>query len=72
MAIHSDVSKRNEFVTKTIASGQADINFFYDVNTSKYYIYYEKFDSIGEAQRAIQAKGSEPYNSKMSMVKIEN
>jgi hypothetical protein len=55
-----------------VASGQADVNFFYDVNTSKYYIYYEKFDSIEEAQKAIEAKGSKPYNGKMSMVKIEN
>jgi len=72
LAIHSDVSKRNEFVTKTIASGQADINFFYDVNTSKYYIYYNKFNSIDEARRAMQSSETKPFNSKMSIVKIEN
>ena len=70
LAIHTDISKRNDFVTKTIASGQADINFFYDVNTSKYYIYYEKFYSIDEARRAIQTIDKKPYNSKMSIVKI--
>ncbi|MGK0253033.1 MAG: type IX secretion system PorP/SprF family membrane protein [Mariniflexile sp.] len=72
LAVHNDVAKRDDFLTKTVASGQAKVNFFYDVNTSKYYIYYEKFDSIGEAQKAIEAKGSTPYNGKMSMVKIEN
>jgi type IX secretion system PorP/SprF family membrane protein len=72
LAVHNDVAKRDDFLRKTVASGQADVNFFYDVNTSKYYIYYEKFDSIEEAQKAIEAKGSKPYNGKMSMVKIEN
>jgi hypothetical protein len=72
LAIHSDVSKRNDFITKAIATGQADINFFYDVNTSKYYIYYNKFNSIDEARRAMQSSETKPYNSKMSVVKIEN
>jgi len=72
LAIHSDVSKRNDFITKAIATGQADINFFYDVNTSKYYIYYSKFNSIDEARRAMQSSETKPYNSKMSVVKIEN
>jgi type IX secretion system PorP/SprF family membrane protein len=72
LAIHSDVSKRNDFITKAIATGQADINFFYDVNTSKYYIYYNKFNSIDEARRAMKSSETKPYNSKMSVVKIEN
>jgi type IX secretion system PorP/SprF family membrane protein len=72
LAIHSDVRKRNDFVTKAIASGQANINFFYDVNSSKYYIYYEKFNSIDEAKRAIKSTEIKPYSSKMSIVKIEN
>ncbi len=72
IAVHSDVAKRDEFITKAVAAGQKNINFFYDVNTSKYYIYYEKFDDIETAQRALQAQGSLPYNGKMSMVKIEN
>ena len=72
LAIHNDVNKRNEFLTKTIASGQANINFFYDVNTSKYFIYYEKFNSINEAKNAILSNESKPYKSKISIVKIEN
>jgi len=72
IAVHSDVTKRDEFITKAVAAGQKNINFFYDVNTSKYYIYYEKFDDIETAQKALQAQGSLPYNGKMSMVKIEN
>jgi type IX secretion system PorP/SprF family membrane protein len=72
IAVHSDVEKRDAFLKKAVAAGQADINFFYDVNTSKYYIYYEKFNGLNQAQDAMQNKGDKPYNGKMSMVKIEN
>ena len=37
-----------------------------------WYIYYNKFDDIEAAKNAIQNKDDKPYNSKMSMVKIEN
>jgi len=72
IAVHSDVAKRDEFLTKAVAAGQTNINFFYNVNTSKYYIYYEKFDGIYQAMKVLKTKGSTPYNSKMSVVKIEN
>ncbi|MEO1031538.1 MAG: PorP/SprF family type IX secretion system membrane protein [Bacteroidota bacterium] len=72
IAVHSDVSKRNQFLTKVVASGRANVDFFYDVNTSKYYIYYSKFDSVRAANKAMEAKGDRPYNIKMSLVKIEN
>ncbi|MEP1488238.1 MAG: PorP/SprF family type IX secretion system membrane protein [Algibacter sp.] len=72
VAVHNNVEKRDEFLSKAIAAGQTNINFFYDVTSSKYFIYYEKYDGIGQAQRAMQTKGSEPYNGNMSMVKIEN
>ena len=71
LAIHSDVMKRDAFLTKIVAAGQTNVNFFYDINTSKYFIYYDKFDNIEEAKKALQSKGSKPYNGKMSMVKIE-
>ncbi|WJJ95643.1 PorP/SprF family type IX secretion system membrane protein [Algibacter luteus] len=73
IAVHTDVAQRDAFLEKAIAAGQKDINFFFDVNTSKYYIYYEKYDGIGEAKTALDNnKGNKPYNSKMAMVKIEN
>ena len=72
IAVHSDVEKRDAFLTKAVAAGQKNINFFYDVTTSKYYIYYEKFDDIETAIRAMESKGNTAYNSNMSMVKIEN
>ena len=72
IAVHSDINKRNEFLTKVVASGRANVDFFYDFNTSKYYIYYSKFDSISAANKAMEDKGNRPYNVKMSLVKIEN
>ena len=72
IAVHNDVKKRNDFLTKAVSAGQYDIDFFFDVNSSNYFIYYEKFDDIGSARRVLEAKGSKPYNGKMSIVKIED
>ncbi|WP_452231650.1 PorP/SprF family type IX secretion system membrane protein [Lacinutrix sp. MEBiC02595] len=72
IAVHSDKVKRDAFLEKVVATGQSNINFFFDVNTNKYFIYYEKFDYVDGAMRALEAKGSKPYNGKMSVIKIEN
>lgn len=72
LAVHTDVIKRDDFLTKTVAAGKTDVNFFYDVNTSKYFIYYEKFDDIAMARSVLQSKGNMPYDSKISIVKIVN
>jgi type IX secretion system PorP/SprF family membrane protein len=72
IAVHSNIKKRNEFLTKVVASGQANVDFFYDVSSSKYYIYQNKFDNINEANKAMEAKGNKAYNVKMTLVKIEN
>ncbi|MFV5690843.1 PorP/SprF family type IX secretion system membrane protein [Flavobacterium sp. LT1R49] len=72
VAVHNDVAKRDEFLTKSVAAGQSNIDFFYDINTSKYFIYYDKFDTIEQAKKALQSKGNKPYNGKMSIAKIEN
>ncbi|MDO6761546.1 hypothetical protein Q4566_15140, partial [Tamlana sp. 2_MG-2023] len=71
VAVHSDIDKRDEFLSKAVAAGQKDINFFFDVNTSKYYIYYENYDSMNDAQNALNKKGNKSFNGKMSIVKIE-
>lgn len=72
IAVHDDISKRDEFVAKVVASGEKNVNFFFDVKTNRYFIYYEKFDQIEAARSAMNDKGSKPYNTKMSLVKIEN
>jgi type IX secretion system PorP/SprF family membrane protein len=72
IAVHNTTDKRDTFLTKTLSSGQRDIDFFYDVNSSKYFIYYNKFNTIEQAKRALETKGSTPYNGKMVIVKVEN
>ncbi|MDT0558842.1 PorP/SprF family type IX secretion system membrane protein [Ichthyenterobacterium sp. W332] len=72
LAVHTDKSKRDEFVKQVYASGVTNIDFFYDVNTSKYYIYYVKFNDINSANDALKSKGNNPYNTNMSLIKIEN
>lgn len=72
VAVHSSIEKRDEFLRKAVAAGQSNIDFFFDINTSKYYIYYQKHDSIDAANQSLNSKGTEPYNVNMSMVKIEN
>ncbi|TXD81422.1 type IX secretion system membrane protein PorP/SprF [Subsaximicrobium wynnwilliamsii] len=72
LAVHTDVSKRDAFLKNTVASGNTDVNFFYDVNTSKYYIYNEKINNVELANDALKSKGSEPYKGRLSIVKIEN
>lgn len=72
IAVHNSVEKRDEFLRKAVAAGRTDVNFFCNVTTSKYYIYYDKFDGLPEATKALEAKGSKPYNGKMAIVKVEN
>ncbi|RMA64365.1 type IX secretion system PorP/SprF family membrane protein [Ulvibacter antarcticus] len=72
LAVHSELSKRNEFLTQVIASGYKDVDFFYDVNTSKYYIYSKKASSIDDVNRYMKTKESAAYNENMSVIKIEN
>ena len=72
IAVHQNVSDRDAFLEKAVSAGQSNINFFYDVNSSKYFIYYEKFEYVEEAMRALSTKGNKPYNGKMSVVKIED
>ncbi len=72
IGVHSDVAKRDEFLRKAVAAGVSNIDFFFDVATSKYYIYYQKFNDIQSARKAMELKGSKPYNDTMALVKIEN
>src|SRR5690554_285656 len=72
IAVHENIKDRDTFLEKVVSTGQSNVNFFFDVNSSKYFIYYEKFDSVEEAMNKLQLKGDKPYNGQMSVVKIEN
>ena len=72
LAVHGDVAKRDTFVTKTVQAGEKDINFFYDVKSTNYYIYTEKFDNLQQATTTLESRGTKPYNGKMVIIKVEN
>ncbi len=72
LAVHSDVNKRDVFLAQIISSGYKEVDFFYDVNTSEYYIYSKKFNTISEAERALRTKLNKPYNQNVTIIKIEN
>ena len=71
MAAHKDVAKRDAFITKAIQAGQTNIDFFYNASNGTYYIYYQKLTEIQDATKAMEAKGSKPFNGKMVIVKVE-
>ncbi len=72
LAVHNNIQKRDEFLTQVISSGNKEVDFFYDVKTSEYYIYSKKFDNINETENAIKSIQDEPYNEKINIIKIEN
>jgi type IX secretion system PorP/SprF family membrane protein len=72
LAVHDDVVKRDAFLAKMVASGKRNIDFFFNKSTGKYMIYLEKYFELNDAKRALETKEDKPYNSKMTMVKVEN
>ncbi|MBC7642257.1 MAG: hypothetical protein H7174_07960, partial [Flavobacterium sp.] len=72
LAVHNDVLKRDAFIAKVVSTGQQNIDFFYDVSTSKYFIYTRKYDGLEEISNALDLKGTKAYNGKMFVVKVEN
>ena len=71
VAVHNTPEDRDDFLKKVVASGNSEIDFFYDVNTSKYYIYTKKFENLGDANNAVSTKQNKVYNENMSIIKIE-
>ncbi len=71
LAVHTDVVKRDEFIRKVVAAGQTKVDFFFDVNTGKYFIHVNNSDYIEGAKKVVDTKGNEAYNSKMFIVKVE-
>lgn len=72
LAIHSTIIKRDEFLVQVISSGNKEVDFFFSVSTSEYYIYCKRFDNINETQSALVSKSDEAYYEKLNIIKIEN
>lgn len=72
LAIHSTIIKRDKFLVQVISSGNKEVDFFFNVSTSEYYIYSKRFDNINETQRELASKSDEAYYEKLNIIKIEN
>ena len=72
LAIHSTIIKRDEFLVQVISSGNKEVDFFFSVSTSEYYIYCKRFDNINETQSTLVSKSDEAYYEKLNIIKIEN
>ena len=72
LAIHSTIIKRDEFLVQVISSGNKEVDFFFNVSTSEYYIYCKRFDNINETQSTLVSKSDEAYYEKLNIIKIEN
>lgn len=70
--MYNSVEKWDEFLIKVVVVGCLDVNFFYNVMISKYYIYYEKYEDLFGVIKVLEVKGSKLYNSRMVIVKVEN
>jgi type IX secretion system PorP/SprF family membrane protein len=72
IAVHSSIEKRDKFLIKAFSAGCKNVDFFYNAQTSRYYIYYQRYDDLDEAIRALEEKDAKPYNGKMAIIKLEN
>ncbi len=72
LAVHTDTTKRDAFLTKMVSSGVINVDFFFDIVSGKYFIYSKKYENIDEASLAMDSKGKKPYDAKMFIVKLEN
>ncbi|MDB2612549.1 PorP/SprF family type IX secretion system membrane protein [Flavobacteriaceae bacterium] len=72
LAVHSDIKRRDEFITKVVLFGEPNIDFFYDVKTSMYYIFSQKFNSLNAAKIFMQLNKQLPFMSEVSIIKVEN
>ncbi|MFD2908543.1 PorP/SprF family type IX secretion system membrane protein [Flavobacterium ardleyense] len=51
--------------------GGSNVNFFYNLHNSTYYVYIGKTDGMGDANEELKAKGSKTYNKNMFIAKVE-
>ena len=72
LAVHTDTTKRDAFLTKIVSSGVINVDFFFDIISGKYFIYSKKYENLDEASLAMESKGKKPYDAKMFIVKLEN
>jgi hypothetical protein len=70
--VHKEVAKRDAFVQRVVAAGERAVDYFYHIPSGKYFIYVDKTDDLSDAQKILDKKDNKGYNSRRSIIKIEN
>ena len=66
------VEQRDSFVATALQAGAVNVQSFFNIYKSLYYVYIAKYSTLAEALEAQKVKGTTSYNSKMFIVKVEN
>ena len=68
----SNLEETKAYLSTVIsAGGGANVNFFYNLHNSTYYVYIAKADTMGDANQELKAKGTKTYNKNMFIAKVE-
>ncbi len=67
-----NVDERDSFVATALQAGAVNVQSFFNIYKSLYYVYIAKYNTLDEALEAQKVKGTTTYNSKMFIVKVEN
>ncbi|GAA4967225.1 SPOR domain-containing protein [Algibacter aquimarinus] len=65
-----DTQKRDDFLTKLRATENQDIDFFFDSESSNYFIYNQKYDTLEAATKALKSNETSPLYNNMFLVKV--
>ena len=67
-----NVDERDSFVATALQSGAVNVQSFFNIYKSLYYVYIAKYTNLNDAIEAQKVKGTTAYNKKMFIVKVEN
>jgi predicted 3-demethylubiquinone-9 3-methyltransferase (glyoxalase superfamily) len=67
----SNVSERDIFLNELASKGHSKIDFFFDEDSQKYFVYNKKFTTIEQAKEAFTSKRNSKVTDKISLVKVE-
>ena len=66
-----NIEDTKTYLTTVLKAGGSNVNFFYNLHNSTYYVYSGKQDTMGDANQALKVKGTKTYNKNMFIVKVE-
>ncbi len=66
-----NIDDTKAYLSTILKAGAQNVNFFYNIHNSTYYVYSETAETMGEAYQALKVKGTKTYNQNMIIVKVE-